>query len=119
MPPQYKHTLVGPALKVDLYTGAIAEGVLAFVINVAVLWIVIQDPCSAFAKMWLISANAVRDYQHQVNELKVFKFEFQHEYPVQYMKYVIINKTGVIPRTSSMKLLISYSALSLLDEKKD
>ncbi|WOL15789.1 aquaporin SIP1-2 [Canna indica] len=59
MPPQYKHTLVGPALKVDLHMGAIAEGVLTFVINMAVLWIVIKGPRSAFVKTWLIAVSTV------------------------------------------------------------
>jgi aquaporin SIP len=34
---RYKHTLAGPSLKVDPHTGALAEGVLTFVITLTVL----------------------------------------------------------------------------------
>lgn len=55
MPLQYKHMLTGPSLKVDLHTGAIAEGVLTFVINVAVLWIIVRGPRSPIVKTWLVA----------------------------------------------------------------
>lgn len=55
MPLQYKHMLEGPSLKVDLHSGAIAEGVLTFLITFVVLWIIIKGPQSYFMKNWLIS----------------------------------------------------------------
>ncbi|XP_076934556.1 aquaporin SIP1-2-like [Bidens hawaiensis] len=55
MPIEYKHMLEGPILKVDLHTGAIAEGVLTFAINFVVLWIFIKGPKSLFLKYWLLS----------------------------------------------------------------
>ncbi|XP_038977552.1 aquaporin SIP1-1-like [Phoenix dactylifera] len=59
MPPHYKHTLSGPSLKVGLHTGAAAEGVLTFCITLAVLWIVIKGPSSAFVKTWLLAVTTV------------------------------------------------------------
>lgn len=55
MPLEYKHMLEGPTLKVDLHTGAIAEGVLTFVINFVVLLIIIKGPNSLFFKNWMLS----------------------------------------------------------------
>ncbi|RZS27958.1 hypothetical protein BHM03_00061499 [Ensete ventricosum] len=59
MPPQYKHMLAGPSLKVDPHTGAIAEGFLTFVINVAVLWILVRGPRSPIVKTWLVAVCTV------------------------------------------------------------
>ncbi|KAF8401829.1 hypothetical protein HHK36_012775 [Tetracentron sinense] len=59
MPLQYKHMLGGPSLKVDLHTGAIAEGVLTFVISFIVLFIVIRGPRSPLLKTWLLSMSTV------------------------------------------------------------
>ncbi|XP_059667456.1 aquaporin SIP1-2 [Cornus florida] len=59
MPMQYKHMLGGPSLKVDLHTGAIAEGVLTFAITFAVLFIVLRGPTRPVLKMWLISMSTV------------------------------------------------------------
>nr|KAJ0205264.1 hypothetical protein LSAT_V11C500276070 [Lactuca sativa] len=55
MPLEYKHLLEGPTLKVDLHTGAIAEGVLTFVITFVVLFIIIKGPNSLFLKNWMLS----------------------------------------------------------------
>ncbi|XP_042431638.1 aquaporin SIP1-2-like [Zingiber officinale] len=55
MPPDYKHLLVGPSLKVDLHTGAIAEGALTFVITTAVLWIIFKGPPSSLVKALMIT----------------------------------------------------------------
>ncbi|KAK9086164.1 hypothetical protein Syun_028558 [Stephania yunnanensis] len=57
MPPQYM--LEGPSLKVDLHTGAIAEGVLTFLISFAVLYIVIKGPKSPLFKTLLLSLSTV------------------------------------------------------------
>lgn len=55
IPPKYKHMIGGPALKVDLHTGAIAEGVLTFVITFVVLFIIVKGPRSDLAKAWMIA----------------------------------------------------------------
>lgn len=53
IPPKYRHMIGGPALKVDLHTGAIAEGVLTFVITFAVLFIMLRGPRSELVKTLL------------------------------------------------------------------
>lgn len=55
MPLEYKHMLEGPTLKVDLHTGAIAEGVFTFLITFLVLIIIINGPKSFFIKNWMLS----------------------------------------------------------------
>ncbi|KAL3654167.1 hypothetical protein CASFOL_003848 [Castilleja foliolosa] len=59
MPIQYRHMLHGPSLKVDLQTGAIGEGVLTFVITLAVLIIVIRGPRSPIIKNALLATSTV------------------------------------------------------------
>ncbi|KAL6615205.1 hypothetical protein ACP70R_037475 [Stipagrostis hirtigluma subsp. patula] len=59
MPAQYKHMLGGPSLKVDLHTGAVAEGVLTFVITLAVLWIMVRGPRNPILKTWMLSMSTV------------------------------------------------------------
>ncbi|CAI9776344.1 unnamed protein product [Fraxinus pennsylvanica] len=59
MPIQYKHMLGGPSLKVDLHTGAIAEGVLTFTITFAVLLIVLRGPSNPLVKNWLLAMSTV------------------------------------------------------------
>ncbi|KAK6161617.1 hypothetical protein DH2020_004998 [Rehmannia glutinosa] len=59
MPMQYKHMLGGPSLKVDLHTGAIAEGVLTFIITFAVLIIIIRGPSNPLIKNWLLAMSTV------------------------------------------------------------
>ncbi|KAL6508637.1 Aquaporin SIP1-1 [Orobanche gracilis] len=59
MPMQYKHMLEGPSLKVDLHTGAIAEGLLTFVITLAVLVIVIRGPSNPLIKNLLLAMSTV------------------------------------------------------------
>ncbi|KAJ9131941.1 hypothetical protein P3X46_034842 [Hevea brasiliensis] len=59
MPPQYKHMLGGPTLKVDLHTGAIAEGVLTFLISFAVLVIILRGPRNSLVQNWLLAVVTV------------------------------------------------------------
>lgn len=59
MPVQYKHMVMGPSLKVDLHTGAIAEGVLTFVITFLVLCIILRGPTNALLKNWLLAMTTV------------------------------------------------------------
>lgn len=56
---QYKHMLGGPSLKVDLQTGAIAEGVLTFIITFAVLYIILKGPANHLLKNWLLAMSTV------------------------------------------------------------
>lgn len=59
MPIQYKHMLGGPSLKVDIHTGATAEGVLTFIISFAVLLIVLRGQSSPVIKTWLLAMATV------------------------------------------------------------
>ncbi|CAN6362708.1 unnamed protein product [Urochloa humidicola] len=61
MPAEYKHTLAaaGPALKVDPHTGAAVEGVLTFVVTLAVLWIIVKGPRNPVLKTLLLSVSVV------------------------------------------------------------
>ncbi|KAF7819308.1 Aquaporin SIP1-2 [Senna tora] len=59
MPSKYKHMLGGPSLKVDLHTGAIAEGVLTFLISFAVLFIILRGPRSELLKTLLLAVSTV------------------------------------------------------------
>lgn len=59
IPPKYKDMLGGPSLKVDLHTGAIAEGVLTFLISFAVLFIMLKGPNSMLLKTWLLAMSTV------------------------------------------------------------
>ncbi|KAJ1404300.1 Major intrinsic protein [Sesbania bispinosa] len=59
MPTQYKHLLKGPSLKVDLHTGAIAEGVLSFTHNLTILFIMLRGPKNPWLKVYLLSVATV------------------------------------------------------------
>ncbi|KAL4560769.1 hypothetical protein LXL04_032923 [Taraxacum kok-saghyz] len=59
MPSEYKHKLGGPSLKVDQHTGAIAEGVLTFIVSLLVLSIILKGPKSPLIKNFLLSTSIV------------------------------------------------------------
>ncbi|KAF9615839.1 hypothetical protein IFM89_026727 [Coptis chinensis] len=59
VPSQYKHQLGGPSLKVELHTGAVAEGVLTFSITFCVLFIILRGPNSPTLKTLLLSISTV------------------------------------------------------------
>ncbi|KAK7380664.1 hypothetical protein VNO78_33179 [Psophocarpus tetragonolobus] len=59
VPPKYRHMVVGPSLKVDLHTGALAEGLLTFVITFVVLFIMLRGPRSEAMKTWLMAVSTV------------------------------------------------------------
>ncbi|BFG26117.1 hypothetical protein CerSpe_123910 [Prunus speciosa] len=59
MPKQYKHMLKGPFLKVDLYTGVIAEGLLTFALCFSLLVIILRGPRNLILKIWLLSVATV------------------------------------------------------------
>lgn len=51
--------LGGPSVKVDLHTGAIAEGVLTFIMSFLVLYIILKGPKSPLVKNWMLSMSIV------------------------------------------------------------
>ncbi|KAK4420944.1 Aquaporin SIP1-2 [Sesamum alatum] len=59
MPMQYKHMVGGPSLKVDLHTGATVEGVLTFIITLAVLIIVLRGPRNPLIRNSLLAVSTV------------------------------------------------------------
>lgn len=59
IPSKYKHMIRGPSLKVDLHTGALAEGVLTFTITFAVLFIFLKGPRNDLMKIWLLAMSTV------------------------------------------------------------
>ncbi|CAA6668820.1 unnamed protein product [Spirodela intermedia] len=59
MPPQYKHMLGGPTVRVDMHTGAVAEGILTFIISFAVLCIVVKGPRNRIFKTWMLAIATV------------------------------------------------------------
>ncbi|CAO1948564.1 unnamed protein product [Urochloa humidicola] len=61
MPAEYKHMLAaaGPSLKVDPHMGAAAEGVLTFVITLAVLWIIVKGPRNTVIRTLLLAVSIV------------------------------------------------------------
>lgn len=59
MPIQYKHMIGGPSLKVELHTGAVAEGILTFLITFAVLVIILKGPRNSVLKTWLLAVATV------------------------------------------------------------
>ncbi|KAM3339345.1 aquaporin SIP1-2 isoform X1 [Capsicum galapagoense] len=59
VPTQFKHMLGGPSLKVDLHNGAIAEGILTFVMTFLVFMIVLKGPKNAVLKNWLLAMSTL------------------------------------------------------------
>ncbi|KAJ4851301.1 hypothetical protein Tsubulata_001177 [Turnera subulata] len=59
MPLHYKHMLGGPTLKVDLQTGAIAEGVLTFLITFIVLVVILKGPRNPVFQTWLLAVATI------------------------------------------------------------
>ncbi|KAJ8764649.1 hypothetical protein K2173_006731 [Erythroxylum novogranatense] len=59
MPEIYRNRLKGPSLKVDLHTGAIAEGIVTFVFNFALLSIMLKGPKYMVLKVWMMAVVTV------------------------------------------------------------
>ncbi|KAI4383255.1 hypothetical protein MLD38_009117 [Melastoma candidum] len=59
MPARYNHMLKGPSLKVDLHTGAIAEGIFTFVLCFALLIIFTRGPRNLIVKVWMLAVTTV------------------------------------------------------------
>ncbi|CAH9127476.1 unnamed protein product [Cuscuta epithymum] len=59
IPPHYKHMIGGPSLKVDVHTGAIAEGVLTFIMSFIVFIVVLRGPKNSFVKNWLLAISTI------------------------------------------------------------
>lgn len=55
MPVQYRDMVAGPSLKVDVHTGAIAEGFLTFVITFGVLLIIFKGPRNAVLQALMLA----------------------------------------------------------------
>ncbi|GKC62137.1 aquaporin SIP1-2 [Tanacetum coccineum] len=62
MPLEYKHMLEGPSLKVDLHTGAIAEGGVDFRITFVVLIIIIKGPKLLYEELDAFCGDYGSDY---------------------------------------------------------
>ena len=59
LPPRFKSMLAGPSLKVDLHTGAMAEGILTFMITFLVLLIIVKGPSNPILKTLMIATTIV------------------------------------------------------------
>lgn len=59
MPRKYKHLLKGPSLKVDLHTGAVAEGAFTFVFCLALLLVMLKGPKNLLLKVWMVAVVTV------------------------------------------------------------
>ncbi|KAG8640614.1 aquaporin SIP1-1-like [Manihot esculenta] len=59
MPGKYKHLLKGPSLKVDLHTGAVAEGAFTFVFCLALLLVMLKGPKNLLLKVWMVAVVTV------------------------------------------------------------
>ncbi|GLT88569.1 hypothetical protein SLE2022_065890 [Rubroshorea leprosula] len=59
MPQKHKYVLGGPSLKVDMHTGAIAEGMLTFVLCLALLVAMLKGPKNPLLKVWLVAVVTV------------------------------------------------------------
>lgn len=55
VPHRFRDKLRGPSLKVDVHTGAFAEGALTFLFCFSVLFVVFRGPKSPLLKVWLLS----------------------------------------------------------------
>lgn len=51
--------IIGPSLKVDLHTGAIAEGVMTFIMSFIVFLVIVKGPKNSFVKNWLLTIPTV------------------------------------------------------------
>ncbi|KAF7805791.1 aquaporin SIP1-1-like [Senna tora] len=59
IPTHYKHMMKGPSLKVDLHSGAIAEGALTFSLNLSILFIMLKGPKNPLLKVYMIAVTTV------------------------------------------------------------
>ncbi|KAL5573349.1 hypothetical protein UlMin_022946 [Ulmus minor] len=55
MPENYRDVLRGPSLKVDLHSGAIAEGLLTFLFCFGIHFVMRKGPKSLMVQIWLVS----------------------------------------------------------------
>ncbi|GKV13531.1 hypothetical protein SLEP1_g24527 [Rubroshorea leprosula] len=55
IPVQYRDIVGGPSLKVDVHTGAFAEGLLTFLITFACLSIIVKGPRNVILQAWLLA----------------------------------------------------------------
>ncbi|KAJ6850831.1 aquaporin SIP1-1 [Iris pallida] len=59
MPQEYKHTLVAPSLKVDMNSGAMAEGLLTFAITFVVLWLQTKGPKNPLVQLSIATGTTI------------------------------------------------------------
>ncbi|KAL6140141.1 hypothetical protein ACLB2K_058442 [Fragaria x ananassa] len=59
MPSKFKHFVKGPSLKVDVKSGAVAEGLFTFSLCFALLWIILRGPKNPIVQIWLLSVATV------------------------------------------------------------
>ncbi|KAM5580622.1 aquaporin SIP1-1-like [Rosa sericea] len=59
MPDKFKHFVKGPSLKVDVKSGAVAEGLFTFSLCFALLWIILRGPKNPIVQIWLLSVATV------------------------------------------------------------
>ncbi|XP_058734882.1 aquaporin SIP1-2-like [Vicia villosa] len=59
IPSEYLHMVKGPSLKVDIHTGAIAEGVLSFTHNFVIILVMLRGPKNPWLKVYLLSVTTL------------------------------------------------------------
>ncbi|KAM5580623.1 aquaporin SIP1-1-like [Rosa sericea] len=59
MPKKYEHFVKGPSLKVDVKSGAIAEGFFTFSLCFSLLWVMLRGPKNLFLQIWLVKVATV------------------------------------------------------------
>lgn len=125
LPNQLRQNLRGPSLKVDLHTGALAEGVLTFVFCFSVLSVVVKGPKSPLLKVWLLSnvtaglVSAGRGYTGpSMNPANAFGWAYandKHNTWEQFYVYWICPIVGAISAAGFFRILFSKPAVK---EKK-
>ncbi|CAM6097152.1 unnamed protein product [Calypogeia fissa] len=128
MPEAYKHTLGGPRLKVDVHTGAIAEGVLTFAITLMVLWVVLNGPKNGILKTFLIIITTLvlvtvgAPYTGPaMNPCNPFSWAYvnqKHYNPEHYYVYWVAPFVGALAASAVYRLLFKPSPPPVPKEKK-
>lgn len=128
MPEAYKHTLGGPRLKVDVHTGAIAEGVLTFAITLIVLWVILNGPRNGLIKTaFIITATLVlvtlgTPYTGPaMNPSNAFGWAYvnqKHYTPEHYYVYWVSPFVGALAASAVYRLVFKPSPPPVPKEKK-
>ncbi|KAL6143896.1 hypothetical protein ACLB2K_054591 [Fragaria x ananassa] len=59
MPEKYEQFVKGPSLKVDLKSGAIAEGLFTFSLCFSLLWVMLKGPKNLILQIWFVKVATV------------------------------------------------------------